>query len=167
MLEKYFTDSSCLQNDIFFIRWIEQSLTSIRLPSLEGDNGLENQEKENKSENNDIEKVFNEADSGGDLVKRLQPRIVILLLLILLLLFSTGLAIHLRRDAKSTANQILESLTTDSIIGTQPTKEEELPTEEAPTISFTPTMDTSTKLVLEGTTYFPDFPPRAGSRLLK
>ena len=153
----------------FFIRWIEQSLTSIRLPSLEGDNGLENQEKENKSENNDIEKVFNEADSGGDLVKRLQPRILILLLLILLLLFSTGLAIHLRRDAKSTANQILESLTTDSIIGTQPTKEEELhrTTEEAPAISFTPTMDTSTKLVLEGTTYFPDFPPRAGSRLLK
>ena len=161
MLEKYFTDSSCLQNDIFFIRWIEQSLTSIRLPSLEGDNGLENQEKENKSENNDIEKVFNEADSGGDLVKRLQPRIVILLLLILLLLFSTGLAIHLRKDKKSTANQILESLTTDSIIGTQPTKEEELPTEEPPT------MDTSTKLVLKGTTYFPDFPPRAGSRLLK
>ena len=151
----------------FFIRWIEQSLTSIRLPSLEGDNGLENQEKANKSENNDIEKVFNEADSGGDLVKRLQPRILILLLLILLLLFSTGLAIHLRRDAKSTANQILESLTTDSIIGTQPTKEEELPTEEPPAISFTPTMDTSTKLVLEGTTYFPDFPPRAGSRLLK
>ena len=145
----------------FFIRWIEQSLTSIRLPSLEGDNGLENQEKENKSENNDIEKVFNEADSGGDLVKRLQPRILILLLLILLLLFSTGLAIHLRKDTKSTANQILESLTTDSIIGTQPTKEEELPTEEPPT------MDTSTKLVLEGTTYFPDFPPRAGSRLLK
>ena len=145
----------------FFIRWIEQSLTSIRLPSLEGDNGLENQEKENKSENNDIEKVFNEADSGGDLVKRLQPRILILLLLILLLLFSTGLAIHLRKDTKSTANPILESLTTDSIIGTQPTKEEELPTEEPPT------MDTSTKLVLEGTTYFPDFPPRAGSRLLK
>ena len=151
----------------FFIRWIEQSLTSIRLPSLEGDNGLENQEKENKSENNDIEKVFNEADSGGDLVKRLQPRILILLLLILLLLFSTGLAIHLRKDTKSTANQILESLTTDSIIGTQPTKGEELPTEEPPAISFTPTMDTSTKLVLEGTTYFPDFPPRAGSRLLK
>ena len=151
----------------FFIRWIEQSLTSIRLPSLEGDNGLENQEKENKSENNDIEKVFNEADSGGDLVKRLQPRILILFLLILLLLFSTGLAIHLRKDKKSTANQILESLTTDSIIGTQPTKEEELPTEEPPAISFTPTMDTSTKLVLEGTTYFPDFPPRAGSRLLK
>ena len=151
----------------FFIRWIEQSLTSIRLPSLEGDNGLENQEKENKSENNDIEKVFNEADSGGDLVKRLQPRILILLLLILLLLFSTGLAIHLRKDKKSTANQILESLTTHSIIGTQPTKEEELPTEEPFAISFTPTMDTSTKLVLEGTTYFPDFPPRAGSRLLK
>ena len=145
----------------FFIRWIEQSLTSIRLPSLEGDNGLENQEKENKSENNDIEKVFNEADSGGDLVKRLQPRILILLLLILLLLFSTGLAIHLRKDKKSTANQILESLTTDSIIGTQPTKGEELPTEDPPA------MDTSTKLVLEGTTYFPDFPPRAGSRLLK
>ena len=145
----------------FFIRWIEQSLTSIRLPSLEEDNGLENQEKENKSENNDIEKVFNEADSGGDLVKRLQPRILILLLLILLLLFSTGLAIHLRRDTKSTANQILESLTTDSIIGTQPTKEEELRTEEPSA------MDTSTKLVLEGTTYFPDFPPRAGSRLLK
>ena len=151
----------------FFIRWIEQSLTSIRLPSLEGDNGLENQEKANKSENNDIEKVFNEADSGGDLVKRLQPRILILLLLILLLLFSTGLAIHLRRDTKSTANQILESVTTDSIIGAQPTKEEELRTEEPPAISFTLTMDTSTKLVLEGTTYFPDFPPRAGSRLLK
>ena len=90
-----------------FIRWIEQSLTSIRLPSLDGENGLENQEKENKSENNDIEKVFNEADSGGDLVKRLQPRILILLLLILLLLFSAGLAIHLRKDTKSTPNQIL------------------------------------------------------------
>ena len=150
-----------------FIRWIEQSLTSIRLPSLDGENGLENQEKENKSENNDIEKVFNEADSGGDLVKRLQPRILILLLLILLLLFSAGLAIHLRKDTKSTANQILESLTTDSIIGTQPAKEVELPTEEPSAISFTPTIDTSTKLVLEGTTYFPDLPPRAGSRLLK
>ena len=151
----------------FFIRWIEQSLTSIRLPSLEGDNGLENQEKENKSENNDIEKVFNEADSGGDLVKRLQPRILILLLLILLLLFSAGLAIHLRKETKSTANQILESLTTDSIIGTQPTKEEEIPTEEPPAISLATTIEPSTKLVLEGTTYFPDFPPRAGSRLLK
>ena len=161
-----------------FIRWIEQSLTSIRLPSLDEENGLENQEKENKSENNDIEKVFNEADSGGDLVKRLQPRILILLLLILLLLllFSAGLAIHLRKDTKSTPNQILESLTTDSIIGTQPTKEEELPTEESPAISFDATIGTSTKLVLEGTTYFPDpppragsqdLPPRAGSRLLK
>ena len=92
-----------------FIRWIEQSLTSIRLPSLDGENGLENQEKENKSENNDIEKIFNEADSGGDLVKRLQPRILILLLLILLLLllFSAGLAIHLRKDTKSTANRFL------------------------------------------------------------
>ena len=159
-----------------FIRWIEQSLTSIRLPSLDGENGLENQEKENKSENNDIEKIFNEADSGGDLVKRLQPRILILLLLILLLLFSAGLAIHLRKDTKSTANQILESLTTDSIIGTQPTKEEELPTEDPPAISFAANIDTSTKLVLEGTTYFPDpppragsqdLPPRAGSRLLK
>ena len=159
-----------------FIRWIEQSLTSIRLPSLDEENGLENQEKENKSENNDIEKIFNEADSGGDLVKRLQPRILILLLLILLLLFSAGLAIHLRKDTKSTPNRFLESLTTDSIIGTQPTKEEELPTEESPAISFDATIGTSTKLVLEGTTYFPDpppragsqdLPPRAGSRLLK
>ena len=152
-----------------FIRWIEQSLTSIRLPSLDEENGLENQEKENKSENNDIEKIFNEADSGGDLVKRLQPRILILLLLILLLLllFSAGLAIHLRKDTKSTPNQILESLTTDSVIGTQPIKEEEIPTEEPPTISFATTIEPSTKLVLEGTTYFPDLSPRAGSRLLK
>ena len=151
---------------------MERSLTSLRIPSPhqeKDDNRNQLAKKEEENDQTDVEKR-NDENTKGMLAKTVKPIIIILLFLIMLLLLAAGLAILLKKDTSSTSSQLTVSLTAQSSLKPQ---EEEYSTEA--TYSFqssitSPVTDTESSTlrrpVAQGTTYFPDPPPRAGSRLL-
>lgn len=159
----------------FLFRWVERSLTSLRIPSLDQEpednrNQVGKKEEENV-EKADVEKRKEEKTEGKS-AKSVKPIILVLLFhIMLLLLLAAGLVILLKKEASSkSSSQLTVSLTSQSSF--KPQKEEdstEAPSPSQSSITSSATyMDSSTPRipVAQGTTYFPDPPPRAGSRLI-
>ena len=149
---------------------MERSLTSLRIPSLDHEKD-DNRNQLDKKENNtsDVEKSDEEHGEGKS-AKTVKPIILILLFLIMLLLLAAGLAVLLKKDTSSTSSQLTVSLAPQSSLN--PKEGEEYSTEAPPfsqsSLTSPITTDSSTLRmpVGQGTTYFPDPPPRAGSRLI-
>ena len=157
---------------IFVSRWVERSLTSLRIPSLDEEKQKDDNEGQvgRKEEETDVERSKDEDTDGWlRLAKAPKPIILILLFLIILLLSAAGLAILLKTEPSPNSSQLTVSpLTTESSSKPQ---EEEYSTESTSQHSSTlPTTDTASSTLRrpagQATTYFPDTAPRAGSRLL-
>ena len=160
----------------FLFRWVERSLTSLRIPSLDQETEEDNKNQVGKKEEENVEKADvekgKEEKTEGKPAKLVRPIILILLFLImLLLLLAAGLVILLKKEASSiSSSQLTVSPTSQSSF--KPQKEEdstEAPSPSQSSITSSATyMDSSTPRipVAQGTTYFPDPPPRAGSRLI-
>ena len=155
---------------IFVSRWVERSLTSLRIPSLDEEKQKDDNEGQvgRKEEETDVERSKDEDTDGWlRLAKAPKPIILILLFLIILLLSAAGLAILLKTEPNS-SQLTVSPLTTESSSKPQ---EEEYSTESTSQHSTTlPTTDTDSSTLRrpagQATTYFPDTAPRAGSRLL-
>ena len=159
---------------IFVSRWVERSLTSLRIPSLDEEKQKEDNEGQvgRKEEETDVERSKDEDTDGWlRLAKAPKPIILILLFLIILLLSAAGLAILLKTEPSPNSSQLTVSpLTTESSSKPQ---EEEYSTESTSSSQHSTTLpatdtDSSTlrRPAGQATTYFPDTAPRAGSRLL-
>ena len=157
---------------IFVSRWVERSLTSLRIPSLDEEKQKDDNEGQvgRKEEETDVERSKDEDTDGWlRLAKAPKPIILILLFLIILLLSAAGLAILLKTEPSPNSSQLTVSpLTTESSSKPQ---EEEYSTESTSQHSTTlPAADTDSSTLRrptgQATTYFPDTAPRAGSRLL-
>ena len=155
---------------IFVSRWVERSLTSLRIPSLDEEKQKDDNEGQvgRKEEETDVERSKDEDTDGWlRLAKAPKPIILILLFLIILLLSAAGLAILLKTEPNS-SQLTVSPLTTESSSKPQ---EEEYSTESTSQHSTTlPATDTDSSTLRrpagQATTYFPDTAPRAGSRLL-
>ena len=155
---------------IFVSRWVERSLTSLRIPSLDEEKQKDDNEGQvgRKEEETDVERSKDEDTDGWlRLAKAPKPIIIILLFLIILLLSAAGLAILLKTEPNS-SQLTVSPLTTESSSKPQ---EEEYSTESTSQHSTTlPATDTDSSTLRrpagQATTYFPDTAPRAGSRLL-
>ena len=157
---------------IFVSRWVERSLTSLRIPSLDEEKQKDDNEGQvgRKEEETDVERSKDEDTDGWlRLAKAPKPIILILLFLIILLLSAAGLAILLKTEPNS-SQLTVSPLTTESSSKPQ---EEEYSTESASSSQHSTTLpatdtDSSTlrRPAGQATTYFPDTAPRAGSRLL-
>ena len=157
---------------IFVSRWVERSLTSLRIPSLDEEKQKDDNEGQvgRKEEETDVERSKDEDTDGWlRLAKAPKPIILILLFLIILLLSAAGLAILLKTEPSPNSSQLtISPLTTESSSKPQ---EEEYSTESTSQHSTTlPATDTDSSTLRrpagQATTYFPDTAPRAGSRLL-
>ena len=157
---------------IFVSRWVERSLTSLRIPSLDEEKQKDDNEGQvgRKEEETDVERSKDEDTDGWlRLAKAPKPIIIILLFLIILLLSAAGLAILLKTEPSPDSSKLTVSpLTTESSSKPQ---EEEYSTESTSQHSTTlPAADTDSSTLRrpagQATTYFPDTAPRAGSRLL-
>ena len=147
---------------------MERSLTSLRIPSLDQEKDDSRNQlgmKEEENEQTDVEKT------EGKPAKTVKPIILILLFLIMLLLSAAaGLVILLKKEASPASSQLTVSPTPEYSI--KPQEEEhstEAPSSSQSSVTSSDTdMDSSTLRmpVAQGTTYFPDPPPRAGSRLI-
>ena len=155
---------------IFVSRWVERSLTSLRIPSLDEEKQKDDNEGQvgRKEEETDVERSKDEDTDGWlRLAKAPKPIILILLFLIILLLSAAGLAMLLKTEPNS-SQLTVSPLTTESSSKPQ---EEEYSTESTSQHSTTlPATDTDSSTLRrpagQATTYFPDTAPRAGSRLL-
>ena len=151
---------------------MERSLTSLRIPSLDpekDDNRNHLEKKEEENEQACGAEKSKEEEMEGKLAKTFKPIILILLFLIMLLLLAAGLVILLRKETSSTSSQLTVSLIPESSLNPKEENSTEAPSSSQSSITSALTdMDSSTLRmpVAHGTTYFPDPPPRAGSRLI-